>query len=306
MLSQPVPRVPGGARRVRHGQRCSPRVPGTHKTLLALRPRVCEKIQAHTLPVPLLPQLRPNFTIFIVKCVVGGGFAVVVIIFPGTRKGLIPLAALSDVLMIYRHSLGKAGILLPGSLKKLCTGSLCSAGLGDGGERAIGARGSGGTPSTPGVALLPPLSQSRSWGNVQLPLQAQPVCGVTRRAQSPSQGLQLLSWTSFLCVYILTRTDLSVLGFLRCGGFVWFYFFLRRCGCSVPADAGDCSISQLHLSRAGHGVGEPPGTVRGWLVSEGSSPRGSRQIKVPLKAQAVCHSEGTARVLQTLGTRHRH
>lgn len=197
---------------------------GTHKTLLALRPRVCEKIQAHTLPVPLLPQLRPNFTVFIVKCVVGGGFAVVVIIFLGTRKGLIPLAALSDVLMIYRHSLGKAGILLPGSLKKLCTGSLCSAGLGDGGKRAIGARGSGGSSLHPGPAA--PLSPSRSWVNVQLPLEAQPVWSYTR-AQSPSQGLQLLSWTSLLCVYILTSTEsqcfrvLAVWGF--CLGF-WGFF----------------------------------------------------------------------------------
>lgn len=112
-------------------------------------PSVYEKIPAHTLPVPLLPQLGPNFTVFIVKRVVGGGFVVVVVIFPGTRKGLIPLAALSDVLMIYRHSLGKAGILLPGSLKKLCTGSLCSAGLGDGGKRGNGARGFGGSPLHP-------------------------------------------------------------------------------------------------------------------------------------------------------------
>lgn len=103
------------------------------------------KIPAHTLPVPLLPQPGPDFTVFIVKRVVGGGF-VVVVIFLGSRKGLIPLAALSDVLMIYRHSLGKAGILLPGSLKKLCTGSLCPAGLGDGGKRGTGPGGLGAAP----------------------------------------------------------------------------------------------------------------------------------------------------------------
>lgn len=42
---------------------------------------------------------------------------------------------------------------------------------------------------------------------MQFPLEAQSVCGVTQRAQTPSQGLQLLSLTSFLRVYILTRTE---------------------------------------------------------------------------------------------------
>lgn len=78
-----------------------------------------------TLPVLFLMQPGPALRIFIVKFVV-------VVILLGTSKGLSPLVALSDVMMIYRHSLGRTGILLPGSLKKLCTGSLlfCQTGTG--------------------------------------------------------------------------------------------------------------------------------------------------------------------------------
>lgn len=165
----------------------------TQNAALPLRPCVCEQIPAHTLPAPLLPQLGPNVAIFIVKRVVGGGFVVVVVIFLGTREGLTALAALSDVLMIYRHSLGKAGILLPGSLKKLCTGSLCSAGLGDGGEKGDGARGFGGSPPPPpfpepeGDECAAPFGGS--------------VCAWSC-TESPSQGLQLLSYKFSLCLYI--------------------------------------------------------------------------------------------------------
>lgn len=121
------------------------------------------KITAQPLPVLFLAQLGPAFTIFIVKFVV-------VVIFLGTNKGLIPLVALSDVMMIYRHSLGKTGILLPGSLKKLCTGSLCfcQARLGCemGRKGGNGTRRFGGTPlpSTPRVTPLlaaAPLAQRR-------------------------------------------------------------------------------------------------------------------------------------------------
>lgn len=113
---------------LRHGQR-GRRVPGgmlfmcsiytrAHKYLFLSIYVYISKITAQPLPVLFLAQLGPAFPIFIVKFVV-------VVIFLGTSKGLIPLVALSDVMMIYRHSLGKTGILLPGSLKKLCTGSLC-------------------------------------------------------------------------------------------------------------------------------------------------------------------------------------
>lgn len=80
-----------------------------------------KKNTAHTLLVSPLVRLGPAFTIFIVKFVV-----VIIILFSGgTSKGLIPLVALSDVMMIYRHSLGKAGILLPGSLEGEKKKSLC-------------------------------------------------------------------------------------------------------------------------------------------------------------------------------------
>lgn len=104
------------------------------------------KMRVPTLPVLFLTQPGPALRIFIVKFVV-------VVILLGTSKGLSPLVALSDVMMIYRHSLGRTGILLPGSLKKLCTGSLrfCQTGTGCemGGKDGNRAGGFGGDPLSP-------------------------------------------------------------------------------------------------------------------------------------------------------------
>lgn len=144
--------------------------------------------------------------------------------------------------------------------------------------------------------------------NVQFPLEAQSVCGVRQRAQTPSQGLQLLSLTSFLRVYILTRTEYQCFRVIVVWGFCLFGDFLRRCGCGVSGNAGNRSISQLHLFSAGHDLGELAGTVQGWLASEREKSEGEQTDKGPFeRARAACHSEGTGSGAgETLGTRHSH
>lgn len=110
--------------------------------------------------------LRGFFCFISLFCIV---VVVVVVVSPGPSKGLIRLVALSDVTMIYRHSLGRTGILLPGSLKKLCTGSLCCC------QSRMGARwgdrtGEGlGAPQGSPLCLQPPHARCRSRGECAAP-----------------------------------------------------------------------------------------------------------------------------------------